>query len=111
MRNMKSAFRAVVKNVTGNDSLEEHSVGKIGMVLQDWSRRVQTRLILTNTAIRTSVLHTNSCCSGKGLVANYCENFYKGLGTLWLAAPLSVYRGYSNPWSLSYQHVACEKLQ
>jgi hypothetical protein len=56
-------------------------------------------------------LHTNSCCSGKGLVANYCEHFYNRLGTLWLAEPLSFYQGYSNPCSLSYRHIACEKLK
>jgi hypothetical protein len=51
---MRSAFRAVVKNVTGKDPLEEHSVGKIRVILQDWSRRVQTELILIISAIRTS---------------------------------------------------------
>jgi hypothetical protein len=40
MGNTRSAFRAVVKNVTGKDPLEEHSVGKIRMILRDWNRRV-----------------------------------------------------------------------
>jgi hypothetical protein len=38
MGNMKSAFRAVVKNVTRKDPSEEHSVDNIGMILEDWSR-------------------------------------------------------------------------
>ena len=47
-------FRAVVKNVTGKDPLEEHSMGKIRVILQECSRRVQTKLILIISAIKTS---------------------------------------------------------
>jgi len=40
MGNRRSAFRAVVKNVTGQDLLEEQSVDITRTILQDWIRRV-----------------------------------------------------------------------